>query len=440
MWIMSGLLLIGMMPLVSADVYINVMALNGSPMRKETTVKYNLPGELKSEDVVDTNGLELDYNVNDANYYVHGVVVLEPKESKTFKIQVKDVWKVTPAQVDDLKKQIDEGYARLGKVHDAEKADVLKDQLVKKLDYILDQQNTKAESVEKRIDSYRTYANEIKRIQTDALGVDYWRSTPGEETTKIIRYVIEVENPATNPAKLAKHKHYLPTEVKPEHVVEAKGFEIRFDEIKQQAFLLKEEQMASGEKKKYSIGIKDVWTIPQKDIDYLRVRGQYASDFLQGTKYADSAKYLLDRITTALADIEASQSQQREIKEHISTFRFNQKTYEGARKDVETLEKLLATFRENLEKSKVDNVLKKVKSLKGVADISKAIFNKPFEANTAWSYIGWVLLFVAILTAVSFGVSTVRAKDKKLKEEAAAAAAAATAEKPEPAKAQAKKT
>ena len=48
---------------------------------------------------------------------------------------------------------------------------------------------------------------------------------------------------------------------------------------------------------------------------------------------------------------------------------------------METLEKLLSVFREDLEKSKVENVLQKIQSLKSVADVSKVMFNKKFESS-----------------------------------------------------------
>ena len=74
-------------------------------------------------------------------------------------------------------------------------------------------------------------------------------------------------------------------------------------------------------------------------------------------------------------------------------------------------------FREDLEKSKVENILQKVGSLKGVADISKAVFNKKFEMSTTWSFIGWVLIFVAFLTLINFVVWIIRSKDKAIKDE-----------------------
>jgi len=408
---------IGMMPRAHADIYINVVAVNGAPNAKTSSIKFSLPGELTADDILDTNGLQLDYSVDDADYFVFGDVTLKAKESKTFRIHVKDKWSVTPDQVADLKKQIEQGYDTLGKPHDAQKADILKSRLEKKIDYIVNLQSTSADSVDKRIDAYRAYAKEMKRIQNDALNVDYWRSNPADDQApKLIHLTIEVNNPS-KAMKHFKHKDYLPSEVKPEDVIEAEDFEVRYDQIKQLAFLFKEEDLSPGAKKKYTIGIMDIWSIDQKDIDYLRTRGKSAFDFLKGSKFEDSAKMLMDRITTELQSIETSQAVQRPILDHISAYRTNKSTYNDAQKDVETLEKLLSVFREDLEKSKVENVLQKIQSLKGVGDVSKVMFNKKFESSTAWTFIGWILLFVGIISLVAFVVSLLRSKDKKIKEE-----------------------
>ena len=86
---------------------------------------------------------------------------------------------MTPDEVDGLKKQIEQGFESLGKPHDPQKAQILKDRLEKKIDYIVNLQSSSADSVDKRIDTYRAYAKEMKRIEDDALDVSYWRSDPG---------------------------------------------------------------------------------------------------------------------------------------------------------------------------------------------------------------------------------------------------------------------
>lgn len=399
--------------LALADVYINVMAVNATDTVKDTSVKHNLPGDLTAGDILDTNGLDLDYNVNDANYYVYGKVTLQPKESKTFRIRVRDIWRLAPNQVEEIKKQIEQGFQQIGSLKDPKQGELLKKQLLDKLDFV-QEQSAKADTIEKRIDSYRTYSKELQRIQSSSLAVDYWRSDPSEvKQDKIIRFNIEVENPF-DVIKAYKNKHYLPAEIKPENLVEFEGFEVRYDQQKAQAFLFKEEELKPKEKKRYTIGIRDVWFIPQKDINYLRSRAKYAYDFLKESQFASSAKVLFDHANELLKNLEDAQAQKREnILDHISAFRDNQKTLDSAETDVESLEKILSVYREDLDKSKVENVLKKMKSLKGIADISKAIFNKAPTEGMTWKFIGWVLLFVGLITAANFAIWFMRSKEKK---------------------------
>ncbi len=414
LFIMGIIFTTGMMPLVFADVYVNVMAVNGANAPKETQVRFNLPGDLKAEDILDTNGLDLDYDVNDHNFFVHGLVKLEAKGSQTFRIRVRDAWKLNPEEFEGLKKQIEQGYNQLGVPNSPEKAELLKKHLLEKLNYIIEGQAAKSGSVEGRIDAYRAQVSALQRIRKDAMGVDYWRSNPEDQIQeKLVRMNIEVENPATNNNKTVKHKHFLPLEVKPEHLVDFEGFEIRYDEKRNQLFLFKEEDITPGEKKLYSIGIRDVWFVSQIDINYLRQRSDYAYGFLKTSKYADGAKYLYDQIGEGLAKIEASQAQQREIKSHISAYRENQQTFEQARTDVESLEKLLAAFRENLEKSKVKNVLKNISSIKSLGDLSKVLAGKSMGADNAWAYMGWVMGFVGLLIFGSFIFWMLRSKGNK---------------------------
>ena len=415
--LLGVILYLGMISWGLADIYINVVAVNAKDEPRTSTIHFDLPGELTPEDILDTNGLQLDYNVDDASYFVHGDVTLKPKESKTFRIHVKDRWMVTPDNIADLKKQIDQGYQTLGVPYNAKNADILKDRLYSKIDYIVNLQTNSADSTDKRIDNYRAYAKEMKRMEDNALDEAYWRSDPGaDEQLKLIHLTLQVENP-TKYVKHFKHKDYLPEEVKPEDVVEAETFEVRYDQIKRLAFLFKEEDLDPGQKKKYSIGIVDIWNIDQKDINYLRARAQQAYGYLQGTNFEDNAKILMDRITADLSDIEKSQAVQRSILAHISVYRANKSIYKDAEKDVEILERLLSVFRENLTKSKIENILNKIQALKGVGDVAKTVFSKKFASSTAWGYISWILIFVGLLTMANFVVWLLRSKDKDIKDD-----------------------
>src|SRR5690349_19477352 len=78
----------------SAELNINILAVNGTNQPRDKEIHYSLPKELSAEDILDTAGLKSDYDVNAGAYVVSGTVSLGPKETKTFKVRIRDVWKV----------------------------------------------------------------------------------------------------------------------------------------------------------------------------------------------------------------------------------------------------------------------------------------------------------------------------------------------------------
>lgn len=411
------LLVLGFVPKAFSDVVINVLAVNGAPEKRDTPIRFVLPPDVKSKDIVDTDGLSVEYDVNEGAYVAQGEVSLEPKASKTFRIKVKDIWQLTAQDVESLKGEINEAYEKLGKISDGKNADLLKQQLLERLDFVVAQQNAGGSSVEKRIDSFRIYHDRLEGIKREALSVDYWNSDPNEVKPKerIVRMVIEVENPPTEEKRMIEEKYYLPLEVKPEYVVNREDFDIKFDEEKRKPYLFKEEEFEPGQKRRYEIGIKDVWFVDEKDIKGLNDRAVYANDFLKESRFEKTAQYLFERCQGKLNEITESQKVQRQILEHISAYRNNVELFDGARKDVEDLEKLVAIYRNELEKTKVKNVLEKVSSLKSVSDVSDSLFKKKPKMNKTWEMVGWVVLFVAIYTVIHFAIWAMRSAGRKKK-------------------------
>ncbi len=396
-----------------ADLYINILAVNGSDRNKEKDIKYTLPKDLTAEDILDTAGLTLDYDVNQAAYVISGKVNLNAKETKTFKVRIRDIWRVEEKQVEDIKKQIDENLKRIQNTEYFDVGKIRKESLLQRLNFIAAEQEKFADNVETRIDRYRTYADELSKIRNDAVSISYWRTkAPEIKDSSIFKFVIEVVNASEKP-KTSEEKHYLPAEVKPEHIVDLQGFDIHYDPNKSQSYLSKNVELLPNERKRFEIGIFDIWNVNQTEIENLKSRTSKAHKLLENSEYIDSANYLVANIKENLDKIEASQNVERNIYEHISAFRVNQKRFESAETDVKALEDLLEALRENLERSQLKNVLKKVTSLKSVADIAEAIFGTKPSANTAWKIIAGIMIFVGGYTFMHFIVWGRRSKDKK---------------------------
>lgn len=407
----------------ASDLFINILTVNGTEKTKNKEINHPLPKELAAEDIIDTAGLQLDYDVNQGGYVIKGSVQLKPKETKTFKIRVRDIWKIEQAQVDDIKDQIDQSLERLKNTDYYQIGQVKKESLLQRLDYILAEQAKYADNIDKRVDKFRTYADEIKNIRHDSMSIKYWRAKPpSAESSKIINYVIEVDNPKDKTVT-KEDQYYLPAEVKPEYMAELQGFDVKYDPEKKQSYLIQKIELKPGEKKVFKVGIIDVWNISQTDIDNLKDRAQKAFKLLEKTNYAVSAQYLVANIKANLEKIETSQSIQREIKEHISAYRTNMKYFESAKNDVESLEELLEAVRETLERSQLKNVLQKIKALRSVSEISKAVFGKKPSINNTQKIILITIIFVALFTTAHYiywGIRSKAAKSADKKEEPAA--------------------
>ena len=402
-----------------ADLTLNLIAVNGSDQVKDIEVKSYLPKELEPSDILDAGLLTVQYDVDKGVYFISGKVSFQPKESKTFKVKVADVWKIAPEEVDILKEQVGANLLLLKKKENYETAKVARDKLIEQLDFIMSQQETYSQDIERRIEQYRAYADQLQQIRKNIYSFDYLKSqsadTVAVEQVKTIKFVIEVKNPSDTVEKELEEKHFLPKEIRAEHVADSKGFDVRFDEKKGSAYLAKKELFKAGEVKKYEIIIQDIWSFPLTKGDALQSRGQAAFKEIKNSVYANSGQYLFDAISKKIDLIKQSQLQEHSIVDHIGLFRVNTKRYADVEDLVNKIEQLLAIVRakklEELESGKVKNVLQKLKALRGLAALSEAIFKKGLSVTTVWKIIFGTLGFVAFVTSINFFIWIRRSGD-----------------------------
>lgn len=412
-----GIALVAVRP-AHADLTINLIAVNGTEEEKEIDVHYPIPKELEPDDILDTGPLKLEYDVQKGYYYVYGKVNFQPKESKTLKIRVRDVWIIAPEEIDMLKKQLEDNLALLENKSSFEDAQRARDLIFIQLDYILAQQQNYSEDIDRRIEEYRAYVNQLEQIRVKVYNLDYLeresKSMQDIEEAKTVKFVIEVENPLDKEQKI-EQKHYLPEEVREGDVLEKQGFDIRFDAQKELAFLAKSETFAAHEKKKYEIVIKDIWQFPMAKVDAIQASAELAIAELKESIYSESGQYLYDSIIGRLQQIRDSQDQpQDSIRQHIGMHRVNTQRYERAQDDIQRMEQMLAIVRakklEELEGKRVKNVLSRLTALRGLAALSEAIFRKGISVTMTWRIIFGTILFVGFFTAMHFFLWSKRSK------------------------------
>ncbi len=397
---------------LAQELSINFVAVNASETEtKEIEVKEYLPKELEMEDVVDAGQLQLDFDVDKDLLYVSGQLIFKPKESRTFKVKVKDVWKVAPEEVNLLKEQINSTLKTLEGTKEYSSASFVRDETHKKLDYILTKQSEFTGDIARRIEEFRANSTELNSIRDQVYSLDFLRfeSKSIEATAqenKTVTMKLEVKNPyETKPLKV-EHKHYLPEEIRAEDVLDAQGFDVRFDEKKDRSYIRKEEEFKPGETKTYNIVIKDIWQFPEIKLIDLDQRAQIAMYELDETMYAESAKHLYNKLKAQIDLIKESLGKKLPVKQHIGLYRTNQHRFEQAWSDFKRIEEMISIVRakklQEFEQKKVKNVLSRLKSLRGLQQISSALFKQGSSSTLTWKVIGGTIIFVATFTTIHF--------------------------------------
>jgi hypothetical protein len=404
-----------------AQLNINFIAVN--PSEKETReidVEYFLPKELEPEDILDPGPLKLEYNIEKNAIYAKGKISFLPKESKTFRIQVRDVWRIDPGEINLLKEQLKRSIATIGQDDPAySSALYAQNKLNEEMDYILKQQDDFVGNIERRIENYRANISVLQKIRDRVYSMDFLKfEAKGiqelDQVEGTVKMVVEVKNPFIDKDLAVTHKHYLPKEIRGEDVLEKADFDLRFDEKRGQMYLTKEENFQPGEAKQYDVILKDVWHFPDVKLQDLDDRSQIAMLELDETDYQESAHHLYENIKTRLAQIKESKALDTSIERHVGLFRLNTRRFNEAWGDFKRIEEMISIVRakklEALEKKKVKNVLERLKALRGLQQLSEALFKRRLSMNVTWKIIFFTMGFVGFFTAFHFFIWARRSK------------------------------
>jgi len=75
---------------------------NKTKRKREYSFRHYFLPEVNSSDIVDTGGLELGYDLDKTQLYVHSEIELAPEEVKRYEIKVKDVWHIKSIELDSM--------------------------------------------------------------------------------------------------------------------------------------------------------------------------------------------------------------------------------------------------------------------------------------------------------------------------------------------------
>lgn len=185
----------------------------------------------------------------------------------------------------------------------------------------------------------------------------------------VIRLV--VVNPSAEEAQTAVVKSYLPKEVQPEDVLRKGDLQVIYDAQQGSYYVYGEVELKPSEVLEQEVELRDIWYIPDAEIESLRAESAKYGDLVKGSEFADRITFLCGSAETKLTQIEERQkASPANPEQKISSYRENLKVLESVKADLSTVRSLLAQ-------------------------------SKPFSAKAVWGMILGIIIFLGIL-GVSF--------------------------------------
>ncbi len=166
----------------AASVVMKMQVANPSKSDSQTVpVKVYLPKEISHKDIIDLGGLELDYDPDTGMYYVHNSVDLEPGQSITKRIEMKDVWVFTEEQLSAFVNQAKEMARQLEGSPYAAEASAIVVGIEETVQGVLKRQEETEEQPSEHIRAYRQGLSLLNTIKQDVAALERLRQDSSGE-------------------------------------------------------------------------------------------------------------------------------------------------------------------------------------------------------------------------------------------------------------------
>jgi hypothetical protein len=332
-------------------------------------VKIYLPKGISADEIMDAGKFQISYDFERALYSASQEVMLEPKETVTMEIEMKDIWIISEDELAGLKKHTEEIIKAMRGSEYSGQVETLGQSVIERIGRILERQRQAGLPVEEKISGYEMHAAVLKEIKKDIgvledLAIE--KNVPlgavfmGEgsdvtgasgrtgdkaidsEIARTVKFMIGASN--TSPEKsIMPLKYYLPSEARPEYIVDNGGLDVGYDYNKGAHYVYKDAvELAPQERKEFTVEIKDIWVIPISQINAIKAHSRKLAQDVAGSQYEKTALQLSQKIVAALDIIlEAQRDTAASVERHIGDYRKNLIKFDEARKDTARLEHIV---------------------------------------------------------------------------------------------------
>ena len=169
------------MGLETGSVIFRIYAANPSKTKtQKVDIKNYLPQEIMPKDIIDSNGLDIEYDHDRSIYYVYKKAVeLAPSEIRSFQVEVEDIWFIAKDKLSDLRIRTDTILGKLENTDYYVRSKEIADSIYKRLDEIAAAQTDETVSRSQHIGIYRQNLLVIEQIKEDIAKLEKILATAG---------------------------------------------------------------------------------------------------------------------------------------------------------------------------------------------------------------------------------------------------------------------
>lgn len=151
------------------SVNINFLITNPADSKQTLPFKAYLPQEVRPENIINLDGLKIDFDAHANTYYVYGELTLESKESLTRTVKIADIWQFSDEEITSLKMQADQLVVPLAHTNYAAQGTILKNEIYSTLDIIALRQNESYGTPQEHILAYRENTKRMDAVKGNVM-------------------------------------------------------------------------------------------------------------------------------------------------------------------------------------------------------------------------------------------------------------------------------
>lgn len=204
-----------------------------------------------------------------------------------------------------------------------------------------------------------------------------------------VRFRIVALNPSSVKTQSVPLKVYLPVEIKPQDVIDSGGLNLEYDSDKSLYYVYKDGVILKPRQTKiFEVEVKDVWIIPQRELDNVLERVKLLSEVFKDTAYYVRMQNIVQNAETLIGEIAKTQKDESLSRsQHIGIYRTNSRSLDKIKKEIAEMEQLLESKTGPLTPD--------------IFDKSKFKTRTPTKTAT-WLIIFAVIMFLGLLSIVFF--------------------------------------